>query len=190
LADAGVLLVPMQGTRNLEGIPSAALQAQFGFRFGILTDATDVATLDERPNKRRSSEEKKIVKVVDMFSVLGLDPPKVFGVTERDLLYALPEDGVRAYLGEYGTDRAADFPGWDRLDAEARAAYDVRPDVSVHWKQHAQEQYGLPLASEDGVRRLVRWIDVNGYPMPSIAAVTDQIVRWALAASADDATAD
>jgi energy-coupling factor transporter ATP-binding protein EcfA2 len=174
---AGVLLVAMAGTRNLQGIPVAILQSQMGLKFGILTDDTEPETMGARSNKQRSSEEKKVLKVVEICEQAGLERPMVFGVPERDLLHALPEDGIRCFIEEQGL-LASSFPGWGSLEAEARAEMNVPGHESVHWKEHARVTYGLPLTDEAGVRSLVRWLDLAGYSSPSVSRVMEEIVAW------------
>ena len=65
---------------------------------GILTDHTNPATMGERSNKKRSSEEIKVTKLIKLFKDKGLPPPTPFGIPEDDLLFALPPDAIRQYL--------------------------------------------------------------------------------------------
>jgi hypothetical protein len=65
---------------------------------GILTDHTNPATMGERSNKKRSSEEIKVTKLIKLFKDKGLPPPTPFGIPEDDLLFALPHDAIRQYL--------------------------------------------------------------------------------------------
>ncbi len=176
LAGAGIVLVPIQGTRNIEGIVSAETLLRLGVPLAILTDDTDPDTMRERSNKRRSSEEKKILKVLALAEEAGIAPPKVFGVPQRDLLHALPEIGIKAF-------GARDFPGWAALDGLARVHEGAGGSESVNWKKFARDQYGLPIDDEDGVRSLVRWLDVNGYTVPEVNRLVDEVVDWATARS-------
>lgn len=172
LEAAGVMLVAIHGTKNLEGLISEELVRRLGLRIGILTDATDPETMSERSGRRRSSEERKVLKVLERAAEEGLPKPQVFGVTEADLLFALPPDGVASYLGR-------DFPDWKELVAEARAAVDASPSESVNWKQYAFEKYGLPIHEPSGVREVVRHLDLAGVPLPSIETAVSSITRWA-----------
>jgi hypothetical protein len=54
---------------------------------GILTDHTNPATMGERSNKKRSSEEIKVTKLIKLFKDKGLLPPTPFGIPEH---YGLP----------------------------------------------------------------------------------------------------
>jgi energy-coupling factor transporter ATP-binding protein EcfA2 len=169
---AGVKLIPIHGTKNLEGLVSAEVVTQLGIQVGILTDATDPATLAERSGKKRSSEERKVMRILQIAADKGLPAPAVFGVSEEDLLFALPPDAIRQYL-------RGPFPGWMELVNECRAALGKGPSDSVDWKSYALDQYGLPLATPGGVRLVVRHLDLAGVELPSVRAVIDQIVAWA-----------
>jgi hypothetical protein len=102
----------------------------------------------------------------------GLPPPMMFGVPEDDLLFALPADAIRKYL--HGP-----FPGWKELVAECREALGKGPSDSVDWKSYAREHYGLPITTAAGVRDIVRTLDLNNVPLPSIRGVIDEVVNWA-----------
>lgn len=69
---AGVKIIPIHGTKNLEGLIAVELVAQLGLKIGILTDGTDVATMADRSNKRRSSEEKKVLRVLQIARERGI----------------------------------------------------------------------------------------------------------------------
>jgi hypothetical protein len=168
----GVKLIPIHGTKNLEGLVSAELATQLGIRFGVLTDATDPKTVAQRPRRKWSSEERKVIKVIKMAEERGLPAPEMFGVPEDDLLFALPADAIRDYL-------KGPFPGWKELVAECRQALGKGPSDSVDWKSHALEHYGLPITTTAGVRSIVRSVDLNNIPLPSIRRVIDEIVDWA-----------
>jgi hypothetical protein len=73
------------------------------------------------------------------------------------------------------------FPGWNELRDETRRALGAGPSESVDWKAYALEHYGLEINSSDGVRRIVRELDLANVPMPSLRAVVHSIVRWAMA---------
>ncbi|OQQ26366.1 hypothetical protein A4U94_21520 [Prescottella equi] len=169
---AGVKIIPIHGTKNLEGLIDAELVTDLGLRTGVLTDATDPSTMADRSNKKRSSEEKKVLRVVQMAEQRGLPPIKPFGVPEADLLFALPVDAIRDYL--HGP-----FPEWEDLVAECREAEGKSPSDSVNWKSFAEKHYGLPLTTPGGVRDIVRKIDLAGVPLPSIRKVIDEILEWA-----------
>ncbi len=69
---AGVKVIPIHGTRNLEGLVSAELATQLGIKMGVLTDATDPTTIAQRSRRKWSSEERKVVKVIEMAEEKGL----------------------------------------------------------------------------------------------------------------------
>lgn len=169
---AGVMLIPVHGTKNLEGVVSGEVVLRLGLRIAILTDATEVGTLETRRRKELSSEEKKVLRLVDLARAQGLPAPEIFGVPEKDLLFALPVEGVESFTSQ-------PFPGWDALVKEARAAVGADSSTSVNWKQWAWDRYQLPIADPAGVREVVRYIDLEGFEMPSIEAVVSAIVSWA-----------
>lgn len=168
----GVKVIPIHGTKNLEGLIDAEIVSELGIEMGILTDATDPSTMADRSRKKRSSEEKKVLRVIQMAEAKGLPAVKPFGVPESDLLFALPVEAIRNYL-------KGPFPEWENLVAECRAAEDKSPSDSVNWKAFAEEHYGLPLTTPSGVRDVVRKIDLAGVALPSIRKVVDEIVEWA-----------
>lgn len=102
----------------------------------------------------------------------GLPPVTPFGVTEADLLFALPVDAIRDYLN-------GPFPEWEDLVAECREAEGKSPSESVNWKPFAEKHYGLPLTKSSGVRDIVRQIDLAGVPLPSLRKAIDEILKWA-----------
>ena len=169
---AGVKIISIHGTRNLEGLVAVELVTDLGIKNGILTDATDPSTMHERSNKKRSSEEKKLIRVMDIAREKGLPAPTIFGVPEDDLLFALPAEAIRGYL-------QGPFPGWKDLVAECRQSLAKTPSDSVDWKTYAEERYGLRITSPGGVREVVRALDLQNVPLPSIRTVVDQIVEWA-----------
>ena len=172
LDSAGVMIIPIHGTKNLEGLIDGEFTARLGIKAGVLTDKTDVATLWERSNKKRSGEEKKVARLLQRFQDQGLPLPTAFGIPEDDLLFALPTESVRVFLD-------GPFPGWHELREECRAAEGSGPSDSVDWKSYALTQYGLPITTADGVRRIVRSIDLAGIELPSIRAVVDEVIAWA-----------
>lgn len=169
---AGVKIVPIHGTKNLEGIVAFELVADLGVRLGILTDATDAATMATRSGRKRSSEERKVLRVLNLAEEKGIPLPAAFGVPEDDLLFALPSDAIRDYLN-------GPFPGWKELVAECRHELGKGPSDSVDWKSFALERYGLPISTPTGVRDIVRALDLKRVSLPSIRVVIDQIVDWA-----------
>ncbi|MFI5387652.1 MAG: ATP-dependent endonuclease [Fimbriimonadales bacterium] len=169
---AGVLLVPIHGTKNLEGIVSGEIITRLGLALGILTDATDPDTMRDRSGRRRSSEERKVLRILDLARDQGLPAPAVFGVPEADLLFALPRQGIEVFLGH-------PFPEWNGLVQECRAALGATPSESVNWKQYALDRYGLPITDSAGVRELTRFLDLAGTPLPSIEEVVGSIEQWA-----------
>lgn len=169
---AGVVIIPIHGTKNLEGLIDGEFTTRLGIKAGVLTDNTRTASIWERSNKKRSSEETKLVRLIKRFQDQGLTPPDIFGVEEDDLLFALPADAIRQFL-------AAHFPGWRELREECRAASGLGPSDSVDWKSFAEAKYGLPIANELGVRSVIRTLDLAAVDLPSIRAVVDEIVRWA-----------
>lgn len=172
---AGVTVIPIHGTKNLEGLVDGELTARLGMRVGILTDNTITATMRDRSNRKRSSEEKKILRLLKIYSDRGLELPDVFGVPEDDLLFALPAEGIRHCFSA----TAAHFPGWLELREECRRELGQGPSDSVDWKRYAEERYGLPLTTTGGVRSVVHKLDLAGVQLPSIRAVVDQILAWA-----------
>ena len=110
LETAGVKILPIHGTKNLEGLVAAEVVTQLGIRIGILTDATDPVTMTAKSGNKRSSEERKVMRVIQIAHEKGLPPPTSFGVPEDDLLFALPADAIRDYL-------KAPFPEWKELVA-------------------------------------------------------------------------
>ncbi|PQE02292.1 hypothetical protein CYL16_01665 [Mycobacterium sp. EPG1] len=179
LDDAGVLIVPIHGTKNLGGVIDSELTPRLGIKMGILTDKTDTATMRERPRKKRSGEERKVLRLIDMFESRGLPQPTVFGVAEDDLLFALPAEGIREHAAGLAQGKVAEFPGWHDLRRECRDSLGKTSSDSVDWKAYAQEHYGLAITTPQGVRRLVRSLDLAGVEMPSVRRVVDQIVGWA-----------
>ncbi|MCG7594572.1 TOPRIM nucleotidyl transferase/hydrolase domain-containing protein [Mycobacterium sp. PSTR-4-N] len=171
---AGVKVIPIHGTRNLEGLIAVELVAGLGIKTGILTDATDPATMAARSGRKRSSEERKVLRVIQIAEEKGVPTPTSFGVPEADLLFALPADAIREHLN-------GPFPGWKELVAECREHLGKGPSDSVDWKSFANERYGLQISTPVGVRELVRRLDLAKVPLPSIRAVLDDIVAWAKA---------
>lgn len=170
---AGIKIIPIHGTKNHEGIVSAELITGLGIKIGVLFDNAITETMSERSNNRRSSEEKKLLKLIDLFDQRGLPAPEVFGVPEDDLLWALPAEGIREHL-------SPTFPGWRELREEARRALGAGPSDSFDWKSYALEHYGLEINSSDGVRRIVRQLDLSNVQLPSLRSAVDAIVRWAI----------
>ena len=170
LQAAGVTLIPLHGTRNLPGILDSEFALKLGIKTGVLTDNTDTATIRERT--KRQTEEKKILKFIDNCKSQGLPAPTLFGVSEEDLLFALPADAIRDYL-------KGPFPGWKELKKECYQAEGVDTSISVNWKQYAFDRYGLPITTPAGVRKVVHALDRADVDLPSIRKVVDQIVAWA-----------
>lgn len=175
LEAVGVLLVPIHGTRNLEGLVTSEVIQHLGCKQGILLDATDVSTIRERPNKRLSTEEKKVLRVLDIAREQGGLQPRLFGVTVRDLLHSCDEDGLR----DFGDPT---FPGWAAIDREARDYFGVDGSQSVNWKRYVNERYRIPFETEDGVRQVIRWLDLHGFANETLAGLIDEIVAWATSA--------
>jgi hypothetical protein len=169
---AGVSIIPIHGTKNLEGLIDGEFTARLGMRTGVLTDNTNVATIRDRSNSKRSSEEVKLVRLITRFEEQGLPAPTPFGVAEDDLLFALPVEAIRDFLG-------GPFPEWSALVTECRTASGRGPSDSVDWKTYALEHYGLPITTTDGVRRIVRALDLAGVELPSISTVVADIIAWA-----------
>ena len=172
LDGAGVKIIPIHGTRNLEGLVAIELVTDLGIKMGILTDATDPTTMAAKSGNKRSSEERKLMRVIQMAKDKGVPPPTPFGVPEDDLLFALPADAIRDHL-------KGPFPGWAELVSECRQTLGKGPSDSVDWKSYANERYGLQITTPGGVRDLVRALDLKNVPLPSIRAVIDKIVDWA-----------
>jgi hypothetical protein len=167
-----VTIIPIHGTKNLEGLIDGEFTARLGIKTGVLTDNTVTDTIWERSKKKLSGEENKLVKLIKRFEHLGLMPPDLFGVPEDDLLFALPEEAIREYLN-------GPFPGWHELREECRAAEGKGPSDSVGWKSYAETYYGLPITTEIGVRTIIRALDLTGVELPSIRNVVDEIIAWA-----------
>ena len=177
LEAAGIAIVPIHGTRNLEGLIDGELTPRLGIKVGILTDDTDPATMAHRSNKKRSREETWVARLQKSYVDQGFPPPTSFGIPEKDLLFALPAEGIRNCYPE----RASCFPGWLQLLEECRAAFGLGPSDSPPWKDYAEQQYGLPLSTAEGVRSLVHTLDLAGVEFPTIRRVIDQIVAWVAA---------
>ncbi len=177
LEAAGVAIVPMHGTRNLEGLIDGELTPRLGIKVGILTDDTDPATMAHRSNKKRSREETWVTRLRKSYADQGFSPPTSFGIPEKDLLFALPAEGIRKCYPE----SASGFPGWLQMCEECRADRGLGPSDSPPWKDYAEQRYGLPLNTPEGVRSVVHTLDLAGVEFPSISRVVDEIVAWAAA---------
>ena len=177
LEAAGIAIVPIHGTRNLEGLIDGELTPRLGIKVGILTDDTDPATMAHRSNKKRSREETWVTRLQKSYAEQGFPPPTSFGIPEKDLLFALPAEGIRNCYPE----RASNFPGWLQMLEECRTAFGLGPSDSPPWKTYAEQQYGLPLSTAEGVRSLVHTLDLAGVEFPTIRRVIDQIVAWVAA---------
>ena len=177
LEAAGVAIVPIHGTRNWEGLIDGELTPRLGIKVGILTDDTDPATMAHRSNKKRSREETWVTRLQKSYADQGFPPPTSFGIPEKDLLFALPAEGIRNCYPE----RASNFPGWLQMLEECRTAFGLGPSDSPPWKTYAEQQYGLPLSTAEGVRSLVHTLDLAGVEFPTIRRVIDQVVAWVAA---------
>jgi hypothetical protein len=169
---AGVTIIPIHGTKNLEGLIDGEFTTRLGIKTAILTDNTNTATIWDRSNRKRSSEEIKLVRLLQSFEAKGLLPPTPFGISEDDLLFALPASAIRDFL-------QGPFPGWRELREECRATEGLGPSDSVNWKAYAAEKYGLPLNTVDGVRRIVRSLDLAGVELEAIQNLVDEVIEWA-----------
>lgn len=169
---AGVKIIPIHGTRNLEGLVAVELITALGIKTAVLTDATDPATMRGRSGRKRSSEERRVLRVLQIAEDRGLPAPAVFGIPEDDLIFAIPVIAIREYIG-------GPFPEWKELVAECRRALNKGPSDSVDWKAYAHETYGVPISTAGDVRNLVRWVDLHGTELPSIRTTVDRIVQWA-----------
>ncbi|MGV0874454.1 ATP-dependent nuclease [Mycolicibacterium sp. XJ879] len=176
---AGVLIIPIHGTKNLEGLIDGEFTTRLGVKAGVLTDNTITTTMWNRSGKKRTGEEKKLVKLIKRFEDQGLPRPDLFGVPEDDLLFALPVEAIRQYL-------KSPFPGWHELRDECRAAEGLGPSDSPDWKSYAENRYGLPITTSDGVRAVVHALDLAGVELPSIRVVVDEIINWAKEPHAPD----
>jgi energy-coupling factor transporter ATP-binding protein EcfA2 len=172
---AGVLIIPIHGTKNLEGLIDGEFTTRLGIKTGVLTDNTITATMLDRSNTKRTGEEKKLVRLLKRFDDQGLPPPDLFGIPEEDLLFALPAEGIRQHFLTSGSQ----FPGWLELLEECRQALGKGTSDSVDWKAYAEEHYDLPLTTADGVRSVVHRLDFAGVELPSIQAVVDDVIAWA-----------
>jgi hypothetical protein len=169
---AGVAIIPIHGTKNLEGLIDGEFTTRLGIKTGVLTDNTNAATIWDRSNRKRSGEEIKLVRLLKRYEDQGIPPPTPFGVPEDDLLFALPEEAIRDFL-------KGPFPGWHLLVKECRAAEGSSGSDSVDWKLYAQKQYRLPITTGDGVRRIIRALDLAGVELPSLRGVVREIIDWA-----------
>lgn len=169
---AGIKIIPIHGTKNLEGLVSVELVYSLGIKMGILTDATEPSTMAERSGRKRSSEERKALKVLQIAREKGLPEPTLFGIPEADLLFALPADAIRRYL-------KGPFPGWNELVAECRQASGKGPSDSVDWKTYAFERFGLDIRTPAGVGDIARKFHRDGVDLPSVREVVDNVVLWA-----------
>ena len=175
LEAAGVHIVPMHGTHNMGGLIDGELAPRLGIKVGVLTDDTDPETMGSRSRNKLSGEERKLNRLIKSYADQGFPPPTPFGVPEKDLLFALPEEGIRKCY----PDSASNFPGWLQMLKECRAAEGKGPQDSVQWKLYAEKHYGLPLNTAEGVRSVVHTLDLANVELPSIRRVIDQIVAWA-----------
>jgi energy-coupling factor transporter ATP-binding protein EcfA2 len=169
---AGVTIIPIHGTKNLEGLIDGEFTTRLGIKTGVLTDNTHTGTIWDRSNTKRSGEEIKLVRLIQRFEDRGLLPPTPFGVPEDDLLFALPPVAIREFLG-------GPFPGWRELREECRATEGRGPSDSVDWKSYALKRYGLPITTAAGVRRIVRALDLAGVELTSIQNVVNEVIDWA-----------
>lgn len=172
LGAAGVTIIPIHGTKNLEGLIDGEFAVRLGIKTGVLTDNTVIETMWQRSKNKRKEEEKKVIRLIERFKERGLPPPALFGVPEQDLLFALPVDAIRTYLG-------GPFPEWQELREECRIAEGRSKSESVQWKSYALEHYGLPLTTADGVRKVVHALDLAGVELPSIQKVVSEVIAWA-----------
>jgi energy-coupling factor transporter ATP-binding protein EcfA2 len=172
---AGVLIIPIHGTKNLEGLIDGEFTTRLDIKTGVLTDNTITATIWDRSNTKRSREEIRVTRLIRRFEDQGRPPPELFGVPEDDLLFALPPEGIRQHFPTSGSQ----FPGWVELREECRQALGKGTSDSVDWKAYAEEHYDLPLTTEDGVRSVVHRLDLAGVQLPSIRAVVDDVIAWA-----------
>jgi hypothetical protein len=148
------------------------LTTRLGIKTGVLTDKTVTATMRDRSGKKRSGEEKKLVKLIKRFEEQGVPPPVLFGVPEDDMLFALPTEAVQGYL-------KGPFPNWQELREECRGAEGGGPSDSVDWKSYAETRCALPITAETGVRSIIRALDLAGIDLPSIRAVVNDVIVWA-----------
>lgn len=180
---AGVKIVPIHGSKNIEGLIDVEIVTGLGIKIGILTDNTDTDTMRDKSNNKRSSEEVHVMRALKIFEDKELPPPTPFGVPEADLLFALPADGIRDFLQEHQTHldlkERIPFPGWEELVAECRSSLGKGPSDSVNWKAFASDRYGLDIKSPMGVRHLVQQLDLRAVPFPSIRRVVNEITQWA-----------
>ncbi|MDH3010069.1 ATP-dependent nuclease [Gordonia alkanivorans] len=174
LDSAGIKIVPIHGTKNLEGVVTGELVTQLHIKTAVLTDATVVGTMYDRSNRKRSSEEKKVLRILEIAARNNVAEPKVFGVPEDDLLFAIP---VQAINSEYLKGKKA-LPDWKQLVRECRDEQSASPNQSVNWKEYAHRMYGVPLDTEEGVRELVRCVDLAGVALPSISRVLSELQEW------------
>lgn len=169
---AGITIIPIHGTKNLEGLIDGEFTARLGIKAGVLTDNTVTSTIWDRSNRKRSTEEVKLVRLLKRFEEQGLPSPELFGVPEDDLLFALPAAAIREYLN-------GPFPGWHELRDECRTAEGKGASDSVDWKSYAEAQYGLSITTPSGVRTLLRALDLAGAEMPSIRNAVNKVIAWA-----------
>jgi hypothetical protein len=165
----------MHGTHNMGGLIDGELAPRLGIKVGVLTDDTEPETMGSRSRNKLSGEERKLNRLIKSYADQGFPPPTPFGVPERDLLFALPEEGIRNCY----PDSASNFPGWLQMLEECRAAEGKGPQDSVQWKLYAEQHYGLPLNTAEGVRSVVRTLDLANVELPAIRHVINQIVAWA-----------
>lgn len=170
-----MLIIPIHGTKNLEGRIDGEFTTRLAIKAGVLADNTLTATIWDRSNKKRSSEEIKLVTLIRRFTDQGVPPPDLFGVPEDDLLFAIPPEGIRQCFATSGSP----FPGWLELREECRQAFGKGASDSVDRKAYAEEHYHLPLTTADGVRSVVHAVDYAGVELPSIRAVVDDVIAWA-----------
>ena len=54
-----------------------------------------------------------------------------------------------------------------------------RPSASAAWKHYAPNQSSQPTPTTDGVRRIIRGLDLQGVELASMRLVVDQFIAWA-----------
>jgi hypothetical protein len=131
----------------MQGLIDGELTPQLGVKVGLLTVDTDPATMG---------------RLIKSYGAQGFPPPTSFGIPEQDLLFGCPPRE-----SESVTPRAPlIFRDGLQIRDECRAALGKGPSDSVDWKLYAEQHYGLPLTTTEGVRSLIHTRDLADVESP------------------------
>ena len=107
---AGVTVIPIHGTKNLEGLIDGEFTTRLGIKAGVLTDNTVTATIWDRSNRKRSGEEVKLVRLIKRFED-QVCRRRTCSAYPKTICYSrFPPDAIRDYL-EWPVSRLARAAG-------------------------------------------------------------------------------